>query len=167
MLYMSWYVLYTKTNNEKVLASNLERDGYEVYCPLYETIRQWSDRKKKVRIPLFKSFIFIFLNSYEKEKSNVLSKPGAVRFLWWLHKPCIVRVVEIEAIREFLNDYRGAKITISLLKGDTMMINDGPLAGHSGELRHLNGNKATLIMKSFGYSLVAEVPTAFLSCPDK
>ena len=44
---MGWYVLYTKSRNEKKVASLLAAKGIEVYSPLQEVIKQWSDRKKK------------------------------------------------------------------------------------------------------------------------
>ncbi|MDX1426779.1 MAG: transcription termination/antitermination NusG family protein [Salegentibacter mishustinae] len=50
---MSWYVLYTKPRTEKRVAESLEQMGVEVYCPLITEIKQWKDRKKKLKTPLF------------------------------------------------------------------------------------------------------------------
>ncbi|WP_425433146.1 hypothetical protein [Flavobacterium faecale] len=35
----------------------------EFYCPYKEEMRQWSHRKKKIKVPLLKSYVFIRLNS--------------------------------------------------------------------------------------------------------
>ncbi len=60
---MPWYVLYTKSRNEKKLTQLLSEKGFDVYCPLQETVKQWSDRKKKVQEPIFKSYIFVHLKN--------------------------------------------------------------------------------------------------------
>ena len=49
---MPWYALYTQPRQEKKVVSRLEQLGIEVYCPLLIQVRQWSDRKKKVEVPL-------------------------------------------------------------------------------------------------------------------
>ena len=54
---MEWYALYTKPRWEKKVAKALEKIGIIVYCPMITEVRQWSDRKKKVTLPLFKSYV--------------------------------------------------------------------------------------------------------------
>jgi transcriptional antiterminator RfaH len=160
---MPWYVVYTKPNSEKKVASNLEKRGIKVYCPVYEKIRQWSDRKKKIIAPLFRSYIFIFLNNYEDEKLPVLLVAGVVRFLFWLGKPAIVREVEIQAIQDFLNKYKGSNITVDFTEGAVLAIKEGPLTGQSGTLISIRGNKAILMLKSLKLNLTAEVPVSSIS----
>lgn len=155
---MPWYVLYTKPRNEKKTAQRLSEKGIEVYCPLQETLRQWSDRKKKVQEPLFKSYLFVRLNDYKQEQVNVLTTAGAVRFLWWQGKPGEVREEEIEAIRQFLNEYKGAAISVAFEKGEEVRIKEGALKEQKGKIIRLKGNKAFLEIQSLGWSVVAELP---------
>jgi transcriptional antiterminator RfaH len=61
-----WHVLYSKPRNEKKVVERLSKNGFEVYCPLIKTLRQWSDRKKKVQIPMFPGYIFALTNDGEK-----------------------------------------------------------------------------------------------------
>jgi transcription antitermination factor NusG len=159
---MPWYVLYTKPRNEKKTALLLEAKNIEVYCPLQESIKQWSDRKKKVIEPLFRSYVFVHLQDYEKEQVTVLTTPGAVRFLWWLGKPGIVRQEEIESIRQFLNDYKGAKISVNIKPGDDVTITEGPLSQQTGKLIQLRNNKAILSLTSLGWNIMAELPAHHL-----
>ena len=56
---MPWYVLYTKPRQEKKVTDSLNAIGVEAYCPLVTVIKQWSDRKKKVQIPLINSYVFV------------------------------------------------------------------------------------------------------------
>ena len=160
---MPWYVLYTKPRNEKKLSSLLKEKGIEVYCPVQETIKQWSDRKKKVVEPVFRSYIFIFLNDYSKDSVEVLITRGAVRFLWWLGKPGIVRQEEIEAIKDFLDSYKNVKFDFDIRAGERVTINEGPLKERSGRLLSIRGRKAILQLETLGMSLIAEIPAKSLS----
>ncbi|MBS1777388.1 MAG: UpxY family transcription antiterminator [Bacteroidetes bacterium] len=155
---MPWYVLYTKPRNEKKTTDRLQAKGIEVYCPLQETIKQWSDRKKKVSVPLFRSYIFVHLSEYAKEQVTVLETPGAVRFLWWLGKPGIVQDYEIVQIRRFLNDYQGANLVVDFSEGDTVHISEGALRDKMGKIIRIKGNKAFLKIPSLGWNVVAEIP---------
>ena len=53
-----WFVLCTKPRNELKVTERLTRIGVEVYTPTKIEVRQWSDRKKKVTIPLLPSMVF-------------------------------------------------------------------------------------------------------------
>lgn len=155
---MGWYVLYTRSRNEKKLAALLSAKGIEVYCPLQEIIKQWSDRKKKVQEPVFRSYVFVQLTDYEADSVAVLRTPGAVRFLWWLGKPGLVRDEEIQLIKDFLNRYKDAEITMEVKKGQEVTIMEGPLKENTGKIIRIHGKKAILHIKSLGWDLVAEVP---------
>ena len=155
---MPWYVLYTKPRNEKKTAKLLEEKGIEVYCPVREVMKQWSDRKKKVVEPVFPSYIFVRLEDYSQEQASVLMTPGAVRFLFWLKKPGVVRDEEIIAIRQFLDDYREAEITVNFSEGDNVVVTAGPLKEQEGQLLKIRGNKATLQVRSLGWNITAELP---------
>ena len=144
----------------------LAAKGVEVYCPLQETVKQWSDRKKKVQEPLFKSYLFIRLEDYKQEQVKVLTTPGAVRFLWWQGKPGEVREEEIQAIRQFLNEYRGATLSVHFEKGEELKIKEGALKEQTGRILTLKGNKAFLEIRSLGWNVVAELPVQALERKD-
>ena len=56
---MPWFAIYTKPKNEKKVVEGLEKIGVEVYCPMITQVKQWSDRKKKVEMPLINSYVFV------------------------------------------------------------------------------------------------------------
>jgi transcription antitermination factor NusG len=159
---MPWYVLYTKPRNEKKLTALLSKAEFTVYCPVKEEIRQWSDRKKKVSEPVFKSYIFVFLDDYQLQCSAVLSMPGALHFLWWNKKPGVVREEEIKRIEEFLTSYKHAEINIALSPGEKVMINEGILADKDGIVLYTQGNMVYLRLNSIGLNMVAKIPVQSL-----
>lgn len=160
---MPWFVLYTKPRNEKKVTSLLADKGVEVYCPQREVIKQWSDRKKKVIEPVFTSYIFVSLENYKEQAAGILETPGAVRFLWWAGKPGIVREQEIKAIRDFLEAYKNAEITVDIKEGQKVSVMEGVLKGSEGVVTRVKGNKATLYLNMLGMNLVATLPVQSLS----
>jgi transcription antitermination factor NusG len=159
---LPWYVLYTRPRNEKKTARLLADKGVVVYCPLQETIKQWSDRKKKVQEPVFKSYLFVKLEQYEAEQVNVLTTQGAVRFLWWQGKPGVVREEEITAIQDFLNAYKGVALQVAFGKGDEVKITEGALKEQKGKIVQIKGNKAYLEITSLGWRVMAAIPMQML-----
>lgn len=163
---MSWYVLYTKPRNEKKVAELLKQKGVDVFCPIKEEIRQWSDRKKKILEPVFKSYIFVRLSNYKEDSIGVLTTPGAIRFLWWTGKPGVVRADEIQAIKDFLENYKNAEINVEIKKGETVVIKEGPLRETVGTVLSIKKNMAVLYLKSLGLNLVATIPVQSLNKAD-
>jgi transcription antitermination factor NusG len=95
---MQWYALYTEPRHEKKVADRLLKLGVEVYCPLVTQIKQWSDRKKKVEVPLLPSYVFVKLE--ESNRDIVFQVSGVVRYLFWLGKPAIIRNEEIQHLNQ-------------------------------------------------------------------
>lgn len=160
---MPWYVLYTKPRNEKKVSKLLTDRGIEVYCPLREEIKQWSDRKKKVAEPVFRSYVFVAMINYDIENAEVLRTPGSVRFLRWNGKPGLVRDNEIRAIKDFLNDYKNAEVSFEIKEGQAVSVTEGPLKDMKGIVAHVKGNKATLYLETLGMSLTATLPVQSIS----
>ena len=94
---MEWFALYTKPRNEKKVAENLAAIGIEVYCPIVTTLKQWSDRKKKVESPLIPSYVFVKIE--EANRKDVFQVAGVVQYVFWLGKPAKIKPQELEALK--------------------------------------------------------------------
>lgn len=145
---MPWYVIYTKPRNEKKVAERLEKIGIIVYCPLVTQLKQWSDRKKKVQVPLFNSYLFVNVN--EKERESVFQVSGVVRYLFWLGKPAVVRDEEILALQEGLKDIMSSVEITTIQPGDLIQIPTGPFQGKEGIVKQINKNSLQLVLKELG-----------------
>ena len=143
-----WYVLYTKARNEKKTALMLEKLGIEVYCPTIKEVRQWSDRKKTVEVPLFNSYIFVHLAPNEREL--VYEAPGVVRYLFWLNRPAIVKAKEIDTLKQWLSGAVLAAKVQTLKAGDRLSISQGPFKGKEGVIQRVNANRVQLVLKELG-----------------
>lgn len=152
---MPWFVLYTKSRKEKVVAEKLRARHIDVYCPLIKAKRNWSDRMKIVEEPLFRSYCFV--NLKEHERANVFGVPGVVRYLFWQKKAAIVRDCEIDAIKIMLNEIDHNQITIKAFElGDRMTIGSGSFAERSGSIIRQQGKIITVLLDSLQLKITVD-----------
>lgn len=158
----SWYVIYTKPRNEKKVVEQLTRLGFEVYCPMKTEVRQWSDRKKKVEIPLFNSYCFVKTN--EKERKGVYEAQGFSRFVYWLGQPATIKEAEIQTIKRWLNDFSHESITpVAFQKGDKVTIQSGPMMNQEGVVISQRGNQLMLLLPSIGFQLIVSLAAVIVN----
>jgi transcriptional antiterminator RfaH len=154
---MPWYVLYTKPRQEKKVADSLNSIGIEVYCPLVTQMKQWSDRKKKVQVPLITSYVFVNIEEYQREA--VFKVSGIVRYLFWLGKPAVVRAIEIEALQQSLEGIV-ASFEVSAIQKDTVYkIPDGPFQGFEGVVKNVNATTIQLMLVDLGFLITLNSQT--------
>ncbi|MEJ6674139.1 MAG: transcription termination/antitermination NusG family protein [Polaribacter sp.] len=139
-----WFVLCTKPRNELKVTERLTRIGVEVYTPTKVELRQWSDRKKKVTIPLLPSMVLVQLS--EKEVDVVFDVPGAVRFLFEHGKRASVSNEEVLAMKSYLQmlvDKESKTLTV----GDLVKV---PLLEQEAILLSIKGKKCLAQLKKLG-----------------
>ena len=146
---MPWYVLYTKSKQEKKVAEGLKQLGIEAYCPMVTVMKQWSDRKKKVEVPLINSYVFV--NIDERQRDDVFNVSGIVRYLFWLGKPAVVRDIEIEALRRSLEGIVTSFEILPFQKNEVISITSGPFQGFEGIIKHVNKKTVQLELLELGF----------------
>ena len=153
---MQWYVLYTKSRTEIKTAGRLNDLGFEIYCPVITELHQWSDRKKKVIVPLFKSYVFVRME--QKNCNLVFDVPGVVSYLFWLGKRAIVKDEEIKVIRQWL-DIDGvdeAKIE-ALSAGVRITISKGAFKDQKAIIEEVGKKSMRLILPKLGCVLQVKI----------
>lgn len=159
-----WYALYTKPRWEKKIDGVLVRKGVECWCPLQKIERQWSDRKKVVEEPLFKSYIFVRIDNTERTK--VLMTDGILNFVHYLGKPAIIKDDEINTIKKYL-DEKDASIYILSQEGfkeeTRIKVNHGVFMGNEGTVLRGGKKKIYVKLESLGQVMVVEFPAEYLS----
>ncbi|MBC3789115.1 UpxY family transcription antiterminator [Spirosoma utsteinense] len=144
---MPWYVLYTKSRNEKVVAEKLRLRNIDVFCPLIKTKRKWSDRVKIVEEPLFRSYCFVNLEDHQR--AQVFDTPGIVRYLYWLNKPAIVRDMEIVTIKHMLNEVDHDLIQLETFSpASQVTITSGAFKHTEGSVINQQGKNLSLYINS-------------------
>jgi transcription antitermination factor NusG len=157
-----WYAIYTKSRNEKKVLQFLEEANIESYLPIVKTLKQWSDRKKWVEEPLFKSYIFVRVEA--RQYYNVLNVPGVVRYISFEGKAVIVPEKQILAIQQFLNKEQDRTlISDTFMVGDRIEIIRGALMGLQGNLVQVHGKqKVKIEIESVGQSVILTIPKSQL-----
>ena len=139
-----WFVLCTKPRNELKVTERLTSIGVEVYTPTKIEVRQWSDRKKKVLVPLLPSMVLVQL--LEKEVEAVFDVPGAVRFLFEHGKRASVSNEEVLAMKSYLETVV-QKESKRLAVGDLVKV---PLLEQEAILLSIKGKKCLAQLQKLG-----------------
>jgi transcription antitermination factor NusG len=151
-----WYVLTTKSRQEKKVAETLKNAGFTVYCPLQNVKRKWSDRIKIVEEPLFSSYIFIHIEA--SKRNEIFNFVTSIRYLFWLRKPAVVRTEEIEAIQKWLGHFDHEYIQVEKFeKGSLVQLKSGPFMEQKALLVDYGQNKAVIRLKSVGLQLTVKL----------
>jgi len=157
-----WIAVYTKPRHEKSVMNELIKKDFEVYLPLLKERRKWSDRKKWVEFPIFKSYLFVFINL--NNFIPVLQTPGIVKVVRFGEKIATLSEKSIEHIRLMTEGGYNPTPTDYFIKGEPVFVKEGPLKGLEGEVIRLDGNDRLILrIDIIQHSISVKINRAFLS----
>ena len=157
-----WFAFYTKSKHEKLVCGNLTKQSYEVYLPLLREKKKWSDRKVWVQYPLFKSYIFVKIEP--KFEMSILKTPGIVKMIKFGNKPSPISEETIYALKLMINGGYKPHSTESFIKGDPVIVKDGPLKGLKGEIATIQNEEHFIIhLDAIQQTISLKIKRAFLS----
>jgi transcription antitermination factor NusG len=167
LLSYNWYAVYTRPQHEKKIFIQLQRQNINAYLPLKTTIRHWSDRRKKVSLPLFSCYLFV--NITLKDYYKVLNIPGIVRYVTFEGKAIAIPERQLQMIRNLLAyDEETTEISVPRTIGTMVKIVKGPLTGISGKLIEFAGKKRVVIsIEEIGKCIMVNIPLKFLMIEGK
>lgn len=138
-----WHIAYTFPKAERKANEKLELMGVATFLPLHKVIRNWSDRKKKLEVPLFPNYIFI--NTCEHQRYEILQIKELIRYVSFDGKPAIVSETLIESLRKMLK----GNVEVSdeeFHEGMRIKVVDGLFMGAEGILVRKN-SKSRLVVQ--------------------
>jgi transcription antitermination factor NusG len=138
----SWYAAYTCGRHEKYLAEQCEQHGITAFLPLYAVQRQWKQRRARVLLPLFPSYIFVRMAL--TERFRVLALPGLVSLVSFHGRPAVVPDNQIEALRKAVTLGR-AEPCAYLQSGKRVRVTAGPLFGLEGIIQELESDVRVIV----------------------
>ena len=138
-----WIAIYTKSRHEKKVANNLIEKGFEVYLPLIRKRQKWSDRKKWISYPLFKSYVFV--RNQQSRNLLVLKTPGIVKIVKFGNEVATIDQDSINAIKLMIEGGYSPESTDYFIKGDLAEVVDGPLKGVVGAVARIDGKDRLII----------------------
>jgi transcription antitermination factor NusG len=159
-----WFAIYTKPRWEKKVNNRLLEKGIESWCPVQKKESQWSDRKKIIEDPLFKSYVFVHIT--DDERVAVLTTNGALQFVQHLKKPAVIRDEEIELIRSYLLE-KNVTLSIENLRhfneNNKVVVRKGVFMDIEGTVIKGGSKKVYVRLESLDQVLVVEFPAEHLS----
>jgi transcription antitermination factor NusG len=127
---LNWYALFTRHQHEKLVASSLSSKDFEIYLPLYCSVRRWQDRVKQLSLPLFPGYVFV--REGMDRQLQLLTTPGVIHIVGWGGCPAIVPQAQLDAVRQMMESNLAIEANCYLECGDRVRVRAGPLAGLQG-----------------------------------
>lgn len=154
-----WYAAYTCAHHEMRVCERLEQQSVESFLPMYETVRRWKDRRMRLRLPLFPSYLFVRMAVVDRLR--VLHVPGVVRLVGFNGNPSALPDDEIDALKAALVCGVRAEPHPFLSVGRRVQMKHGPFKGRQGILlRRKGGLRLVLSIDLIRRSVVIDVDAA-------
>ena len=162
----NWIAVYTKSRHEQIVVNELNKKNIESYCPMFKERRQWSDRKKWVHFPLFRSYVFA--NIEINENIYVLQTIGVNKIVKFQEKISIIPDQVIDNIKNIIEGGYSVEQTDYFIKGDEVRVVSGPLKGLDGVVLDLRGaNKIIIKIESIQQAFSVEISSGLIKSKKK
>jgi len=161
-----WYALYTKPRFEKKVHERFQNKGIESFLPQQETIKQWSDRKKKVVEPIFKNYIFVHIN-YAESYYHVLTTTGVIGFVKTSQEVEAIREKEIELLKCLYENGHAFEVNQKIYKkGKEVKINYGSLKNIKGRIVSVLPKKIIIELNVLEQNYTLIIPSHYAEIAD-
>lgn len=151
---MNWYVLYVKARQELKVQGHINNLGIDVeaFCPTRIETRIWSDRKKRIKVPLLSSMVLI--KAEERNRDKVFAIPGTLKYLFWQGKPAIVKQVEVDTLCDIAkNDSIVSHEMEALKPGRHVDLGSLGFSNVNGIVQKVSKNTCWFILETLGYTI--------------
>ena len=142
---MNWYAVQTRSRHEKMVARQLERQGFATFLPLTTQLRQWSDRRKQVELPVFPGYAFLRMVYQPEQRLRVLSTEGIVSFVGVHGQGIPIPDKQIEHVQMLMAAETPLESHPFLKVGQRVKIRSGSLNGTEGILVGQEHNRMLVI----------------------
>lgn len=140
-----WYAIRTRSRHEKVAVRELQAIGVSAFLPLVNVIRQWSDRRTSVELPLFPGYAFVRVAYFSDERVRVLRTTGVVSFVGPGAAASSIPEEQIESIKTILLGKIPVEEHPFLQVGQRIRVRNGSLSGVEGILVAFKGTRSLVI----------------------
>jgi transcriptional antiterminator NusG len=140
-----WFVLHTRSRFENVVNDGLTKKSIEVFLPKILVRSKRRDRKKMIRIPVFPGYLFVKSDMNPNEHIEIVKTIGVVRFIGTKDGPVPVSEETIESLKIMVNSEGPVTTGNRLVKGDKVMVVNGPFAGVIGTFVNYRGKGRIVI----------------------
>jgi len=141
----NWYAVQTRSRHEKFVAHQLQLLSISHFLPAIMQVHRWSDRRKRIEVPLFAGYVFVRVIPRNEERVRVLQINGVVRFVGNAPGGTPIPEEQIECVR-LLIEHNIPWATHPFLKvGQRIRIRGGALDGLEGIFQSRNGEETLIV----------------------
>jgi transcription antitermination factor NusG len=141
----SWFAVHTYARHEKVVAQELCQSGITVFLPLFKQLRQWSDRRKLIELPLFGCYVFVRVATANQQRLRVLRVNGVLSFVGNHGMGIPIPDEQIDAVRTVIDQGLPVCSHPFLKIGQRVRVRTGALSGVEGILVARSGERTLVI----------------------
>ena len=144
--HINWYAVHTSSRHEDMVYMRLDAKEIQVFLPKIEVWSKRKDRKKRIRIPLFRGYLFVHVELDKHIWLEILKTPGVARIVGNQKEPLPIPEEQISSIRILLDNDVLLTPVPYLQIGQMVRIVHGPLTGVEGILLKTDTKKNKLVV---------------------
>jgi transcription termination/antitermination protein NusG len=129
------------------------RQGFETFLPVLKEIHRWSDRRKRVDVPLFSGYTFAQFTSSSLQEKAFLRITGIIGLIHFGGEPATVPSKQIDDLHLLLSQDVPFALYPFLKVGRRVRIRGGCLDGLEGILEKSQEDKLIISIESIQRSL--------------
>jgi transcription antitermination factor NusG len=141
----SWYAVHTKSRHEKRVAAQLTEQSVCTFLPLLVQLNRWSDRKRKVEVPLFSCYAFVRIAQTSEDRLHILRTPGVLGFVGYDRRGTAIPQEQIESIQTALRENIPCSPHAYIQTGKRVRIRGGSLDGVEGILERHGADQCLIV----------------------
>ena len=143
----AWYLIYSKSQQERIALENLERQGYTAYLPLMRVRRRRQGRYVRRVEPMFPRYLFIRLSESRDNWGPIRSTIGVANMVRFGTRPARVPDELLVAMKA-REDESGLQRSEApeLQPGDRVRIVEGVMAGYEAIFELKSGRERVSLL---------------------
>jgi len=142
---LRWFAVQTRSRHEKKVLTELNIKGFTTFLPLYSELRQWSDRRQRVDLPLFSQYVFVQFAPSPAARVSVLQTNGIIHFVGSHGNGTPIPDEEIDSIHTLFRQRAPIEPCSFLKTGQRVRIRGGSLDGVTGVLAAIHGDRRLIV----------------------
>jgi len=142
---LRWYALHTRARHEKVIERRLRDQGMETFVPTTMEVHRWSDRRKKVEVPLFSCYVFVRCSLKAEDRTQIYRIDSVLGVVGSRGEGIPIPDEQIASVRTLLSHKSPWRAHPFLKAGRRVRVRGGALDGVEGVFLSENGDHSLVI----------------------
>ena len=148
----SWYVAYTQPKSEKIAVDNLDRQGFQTYCPQYKAFKKTPAGSLCLLEVMFPRYVFFKPRDERLSISVARSTRGVSFVLSFGARPALLKDAELRVLKQFEEQQNQRDLAdISPFQPDCKVrLLDKSLSGLEGLVQSVSGKRVWVLLELLG-----------------